>query len=819
MTWKSLAMNPSACAHLAGLALALPAVCSPMAFGQSTFKEAMGSGVVQFEYEWDTLSPVLIDTGDYNNDGLKDLLFGYSQFGDEVMAALGQADGQFAVVGPFLPASSYSAMSAGDIDGDGAIEFVMRGGFDVSILDSSDGMTQLEEPADIWYLDDAPFDGTYSPQVFGGDLDGDGGTDLVFNTTGQRVLVRWSSRDQSQPYETVLVPALGDQNMIFPIQDYDGDGDLDVLIYDEDSTKFILVEGDGTNTMGTVRVIDQVYPRVAVGDRPLFGQFDDDLAMDMVIYDLQAGTAGIVLGFANPGSTLVDLSVDEPIIPIGVEGDLDGSGEPDLVVMRTQVLPPAANADVQGALFVDPLAGGAELVPMAVGVPFDGSSIFLPVRTPSVDSIDLDNDGDLDLIWFGFLINGDRMRVTLNRFGVEGVPQFGATYIQGRSNPLHVLATDLDGDGVDEAVVTGSALARVYDLSDGTSSLIVGSADAFMSAMADLDGDGAQELMIVGNDAGLKMYLVEPDGTIAGAGVSFNELDIPNPQTVVVADFDLDGRDDLAVTSSSSATVYILRGIEGPGLEIWGLIGGASSFSTMKPATIDLNSDGSPDLAIGNSFNDQIQLYLNNNDGTFTLIDSIGSENPYWLIAQDIDLDGNTDLVAVDNNLYLNIYFFDHSGQMDQWVKIDAYMKMVEVIAEDFVGDSLPDLAVATSREGLPGRPAPMVWEQTSPRVFEIVAQLPTGDAPGIAASDVNEDGAVDILTVSDFDRSLMIHWGSPASCPADMTGNGTLNFFDISAFLTLFAANDPVGDFNDDGTWNFFDISAFLEAFAAGCP
>ena len=58
-----------------------------------------------------------------------------------------------------------------------------------------------------------------------------------------------------------------------------------------------------------------------------------------------------------------------------------------------------------------------------------------------------------------------------------------------------------------------------------------------------------------------------------------------------------------------------------------------------------------------------------------------------------------------------------------------------------------------------------------------------------------------------------------PRPCPADLTGNGTLNFFDISAFLTLFAANDPIADFNSDGTWNFFDISAFLEAFAAGCP
>ncbi len=200
------------------------------------------------------------------------------------------------------------------------------------------------------------------------------------------------------------------------------------------------------------------------------------------------------------------------------------------------------------------------------------------------------------------------------------------------------------------------------------------------------------------------------------------------------------------------------------------------------------------------------------------MVDTIASQSPYWLIATDVDLDGNLDLVSAGLDQYLNIYFFDDAGQVEQWVELDG-VSMVEVIAEDFTGDSLPDLAVATTNFMTPFGPEPVVWEQTSPRVFEIVAVLPTGAAPGIAATDANGDGAMDILTVSDFDRSLMIHWGSPVLCPADLTGNGTLNFFDISAFLELFAANDPVGDFNGDGTWNFFDISAFLTAFAAGCP
>lgn len=55
--------------------------------------------------------------------------------------------------------------------------------------------------------------------------------------------------------------------------------------------------------------------------------------------------------------------------------------------------------------------------------------------------------------------------------------------------------------------------------------------------------------------------------------------------------------------------------------------------------------------------------------------------------------------------------------------------------------------------------------------------------------------------------------------CPADMTGDGSLDFFDVSAFLAAFGAMDPTADFTDDGVFDFFDVSAFLAAFAAGCP
>lgn len=66
---------------------------------------------------------------------------------------------------------------------------------------------------------------------------------------------------------------------------------------------------------------------------------------------------------------------------------------------------------------------------------------------------------------------------------------------------------------------------------------------------------------------------------------------------------------------------------------------------------------------------------------------------------------------------------------------------------------------------------------------------------------------------------ATMVATATAPDCPADFTGDGELDFFDISAFLTAFSAMDPAGDFNGDGEWDFFDISAFLTAFSSGCP
>ncbi|GEM_PF-2559674 len=60
---------------------------------------------------------------------------------------------------------------------------------------------------------------------------------------------------------------------------------------------------------------------------------------------------------------------------------------------------------------------------------------------------------------------------------------------------------------------------------------------------------------------------------------------------------------------------------------------------------------------------------------------------------------------------------------------------------------------------------------------------------------------------------------GEAGVCVADFTGDGALDFFDLSSFLMELSSMTARSDLNEDGSWDFFDVSAFLMAYSAGCP
>lgn len=61
----------------------------------------------------------------------------------------------------------------------------------------------------------------------------------------------------------------------------------------------------------------------------------------------------------------------------------------------------------------------------------------------------------------------------------------------------------------------------------------------------------------------------------------------------------------------------------------------------------------------------------------------------------------------------------------------------------------------------------------------------------------------------------------TPQSCPADLAEPfGSLNFFDVAAYLALYNSQDPAADLAEPfGALNFFDIASYLSLYYLGCP
>lgn len=96
-------------------------------------------------------------------------------------------------------------------------------------------------------------------------------------------------------------------------------------------------------------------------------------------------------------------------------------------------------------------------------------------------------------------------------------------------------------------------------------------------------------------------------------------------------------------------------------------------------------------------------------------------------------------------------------------------------------------------------------------------------DGEGTGEWAINE--SFETIDVPDVSPLLMRVESNPDSlrlvitCGADLAAPfGTLDFFDVSAFLANFTSHDPSVDFDGNGSFDFFDVSAFLSLYSAEC-
>tara|TARA_R110000737_G_scaffold2923_13_gene9637 strand:+ start:140869 stop:143418 length:2550 start_codon:yes stop_codon:yes gene_type:complete len=817
----------------------------------SEYGEALGAGGVRFDYGYDWTGQIPgVDLGsvtevrDINNDGVDDLIFRKTFFDNNIQYALGEIrkDGSTGFTFyQFHFQLSFDAATAADLDGNGWPDLIMADEEEdwITIGWVEDGAVVNwtdEQFDDLFY--ESEFQNRYLDSgltIRAGDLDGDGLADLVINTTNQKVVVRWSSREAGSAYSSYDASMLTGQNVLYPLMDYDGDADLDVLLLDQETEGFILIEGTGTDSVLAARLASvPAIGHVVEQDYPVFGHFDSDPAVDIVIYDRPSRQTLLIPNFTNGVTTPFALPLVGDERAECVPGDVDLSGFDELLVTGIDALSNGPELIEEKWLLFDPLSAGSHRVQIETGntprsIPFADYG----ARSVVCTALDLNGDSLMDLLWTGDisvhkffaefneeLEFGYTIRASPQREGLDGIPSFGASQFEGQKQPLHMFPRDFDADGIDELFMVGAQTkGRLVDVNDGEFVDVPGVNDAFMSVSADLGGDGLAEIVVVGI---LDRMVVKPvlvDGTF-GPQIVYTNPNGGEYRGVVAADFDGDGKDDVIGIDYTNDEAHVYRGVGDAQMVLTQMID-LNAGSTVKPGVLDWDRDGFLDFVIGTT--NGFDVYINQQDGTFAQGAYLQAPiNSYWIIVEDMDLDGNLDLVSanyetLDLGSGISVHSLDASGMIDRSVYLHdlSGTTVSEVIAGDFTNDGLPDL-VGSIRAAFGGDDSTnrhQVWAQSEGRTFQSIAVLPASESSTIAMSDLNLDGAMDVVTASDLDDSVRVHWGTPASCAADLTGDGALNFLDISEFLSSQL------DFDGDGSFNFLDISAYLQAYGMGCP
>ena len=146
------------------------------------------------------------------------------------------------------------------------------------------------------------------------------------------------------------------------------------------------------------------------------------------------------------------------------------------------------------------------------------------------------------------------------------------------------------------------------------------------------------------------------------------------PLSVISADFNGDGKADLAVPNGSN-TVSVLLGIgDGAFTAKVDYDMGASPVSVISS---DFNGDGQADLAVANYGDNTVSLLLGNGDGTFAARDDYTTGiGPYSVISADFNGDGKADLAVAnceDHTVSVLLHNTDVTPPSSSVVALPAY--------------------------------------------------------------------------------------------------------------------------------------------------
>ncbi len=260
------------------------------------------------------------------------------------------------------------------------------------------------------------------------------------------------------------------------------------------------------------------------------------------------------------------------------------------------------------------------------------------------------------------------------------------------------------------------------------------------------------------------------------------------PMAVAVADFNGDGRADIATVNRSDGTVTVFFSASDGGL-IGPLVLGVGA-SPVAIVAADLNGDKLPDLVVANADDQSVSVLLNAGpDLGFNAQKAYGTlGNPSAVAVADLDGDGKPDIVVTNLDQGTVAILLGASNGTFQGALVPLAVGNLPqaIVALDLDGDSLVDLAVANASDGTVD-----VLLNTGKAMFALAVPYTVGNHPAaLAAVDINGDGRPDLVVANSFDDNLgvLLNKGSGTFGPQTAVGLG------VAAYSLAIA------DFNNDG-------------------
>ena len=547
-------------------------------------------------------SPGSVAVGDFNLDGKVDLAVSNAD-SDNVSILLGNGNGGFTQpVGSPVGAGDFPiSVAAGDFDLDGTPDLAVASAnsHNITILSGDGGGGFVQALGSPVSLPSAPI------SVAVGDFNLDGKPDLAAATSPNHVTILMGNGVGGfvEPAGSPLGAGAGPFSVAVGDFNLDGKPDLAIANQDSNSVTIQLNTCDAFPCSG-VGFMQPAGSPVGAGSSPVseaVGDFNLDGKSDLAVVNFP-NTLTILLGNGSGGFIQSNGS------PIGVGtfpssvavGDINLDGKPDLIVANE------ASNDVT-ILLGDGSGGFTQPADSPISA---GNAPF------SVAVGDFNLDGKLDLAVADDASNN--VTILLGN-GLGGFAQSAGSPFAAGIAPVSIAVGDFNRDGKPDLAVGNNFLGNVTILlGDGSGAFTqaVGSPisaepDTYSVVSGDFNRDGRSDLAVVNrNSNNVTILLGNGSGGFAqatGSPVSVGSI----PDSLVVGDFNLDGKADLAVANFGSNNVTILMGDGSGGFtnSVGSPVNAASNPYSVVAG--DFNRDGKPDLAVANHGSNNATILLN----------------------------------------------------------------------------------------------------------------------------------------------------------------------------------------------------------------